>query len=81
MFANRELMLASMRKLRDAKELFSSKASPWWICSHGMAAVAAGLSKKTLDVKEWLKPEHDWQKMRDEVQRDIDYSLQKHSKK
>jgi hypothetical protein len=81
MLSDLDLSLKSLRKLRDAKELFSSKASPWWICSHGMAAMQAGLEKRTLDVAEWLKPESEWEKIREQVRGDIDYTIDKHSKK
>ena len=76
-----DLALSSMRKLRDAKELFSSKASPWWICSHGMAALKAGMEKRTLGVAEWLRPESEWDKIKEQVRADIDYTIEKHSKK
>jgi len=81
MLSDTDLFLSSMRKLRDAKELFSSKASPWWICSHGMAAIKAGLEKRTLDVAEWLKPESEWEKIKEQVRSDIDYTIEKNSKK
>jgi hypothetical protein len=78
---NNELILAALNQLRDAKEIFSSGASPWWICSHGLAAIAAGLSNKTVDAAEWLKPEGEWPRIREKVQEDINSTLRKHSKR
>jgi len=81
MLSNSELSLGTYRRLRDAKELFSSKASPWWICSHGMKAVMAGLEKKTIAVSDWLKPETEWPVIQKEVRDMIEYTIEKHSKK
>jgi hypothetical protein len=60
--------VAALKKLRDLKEeLFSSTASPWGICSHGMAAIEAGLSHKTLATSEWRKPESEWAAIRRKI--------------
>jgi hypothetical protein len=79
--SNWDLIAATLRKLRDAKEAFSSKASPWWICSHGMKAFGAALEKKTLTVSDWLKPESEWPAIQKQIRDNIDYTLDKHSKK
>jgi hypothetical protein len=81
MLSNVDLHLATLRKLRDAKEIFSSKASPWWICSHGMKAFAAAANKKTLTPSDWLKPESEWPALQKQLKDNIDYTLEKHSKK
>jgi hypothetical protein len=62
-----DTLRAGAAELVGAKELFSSKASPWWICSHGMDAVMAGLSGKTLNTAEWLTPEDKWQQVRESL--------------
>jgi hypothetical protein len=79
--SNWDLAAASLRKLRDAKEVFSSKASPWWICSHGLKAFGAALEKKTLTASDWLKPESEWPAIQKQIRDNIDYTLEKHSKK
>jgi hypothetical protein len=81
MLSNMELNLSSLRQVRDAKELFSSKVSPWWICSHGMRAIMAAADKKALAPSDWLKSESEWSAMQKEVRDIIDYTLDKHSKK
>lgn len=47
---------AGLRALSRA-DLFTSTVSPWWICSHGIKVVAAGMEKRALQQSEWLKPE------------------------
>jgi hypothetical protein len=81
MLSNVDLHLASLRKLRDAKEAFASKASPWWICSHGMKAFGAAANKRTLAPSDWLKPESEWPAIRKQLKENIDYTIEKHSKK
>jgi hypothetical protein len=81
MLSNVELHLASLRKVRDAKEAFASKASPWWICSHGMKAFGAAMDKKTLGPSDWLKPESEWPALQERLKDNIDYTIEKHSKK
>jgi hypothetical protein len=72
-------VVASLKRLRSSQELFASRASPWWICSHGMAAISAGLEHKTLAASEWLKPEAEWDAIRRKIIDDIDYTIKKHS--
>jgi hypothetical protein len=81
MLSNTDLHLTSLRKVRDAKEAFASKASPWWICSHGLKAFGAALEKKTLAPSDWLKPESEWPAIQKQIQDNIDYSIEKHSKR
>lgn len=81
MLSDNELFFSSMRRIKDAEEMFSSKASPWWICSHGMAAIGSGLQKKALAVADWLKPEQEWPAIKARIRAEIDYTLDKHSKK
>ena len=48
------------RQLLESGELFSSTASPWWICSHGLSAMKFDDEDTTILRDEWLKPEADW---------------------
>jgi hypothetical protein len=70
-------MLPVLERLTADPALFASKASPWWICSHGMAVVQAGLANKTLTQREWLKPESDWPKAQARVRDDLQFTLEK----
>jgi hypothetical protein len=81
MLSDLQLSLDALRQVRDSKEMFSSKASPWWICSHGMRAMTAGLEKKTLAMSDWLRPEADWPAIQNELRGQIDYTLDKYSKR
>jgi hypothetical protein len=81
MLTNLDLNLRSMAQVRDGKDLFSSKASHWWICSHGMQAISAAMEKKTLAASDWLKPESEWPSIQKEIKEQIDYTIEKHSKK
>jgi hypothetical protein len=71
--------VAALKKLRASPAPFASKASPWWICSHGMAAVEAGLANKELAPSDWEKPEAEWDGVRREIAEQIDYTIAKHS--
>jgi hypothetical protein len=46
-----------------------------------MRAVTAGLERKALVLSDWLRPESDWPAIQKETQGQIDYTLEKHSKK
>ena len=72
-------MVAALKKLRTSKEQFASTASPWWICSHGMAAVMAGLMNQSLATSEWEKPKAEWDTAKREVVDGIDETINKHS--
>jgi hypothetical protein len=48
------------KTLHARDEVLASEASPWWICSHGMQAVMAAMSNRTLKSEDWLKPESEW---------------------
>jgi hypothetical protein len=76
-----DALIPSLRRLRESQALFASRASPWWICSHGMAAIQAGLKKKEIAKSDWLKPEGDWATARAMVEDAIDYTIAKHEKK
>lgn len=73
--ADNAVVMSAFRRAHDSKDLFSSKASPWWICSHGMAAMRAATEKKTLQPGDWLKPESDWPAIRQKLLTDLDRSL------
>ena len=61
-----EFGAAGLRAL-SRPDAFSSAVSPWWICSHGIAAVRAGLEKRSIDQSDWLKPEAEWTALRSKV--------------
>jgi hypothetical protein len=71
--------VAALKTLRASTEPFSSMAPPWWICSHGMAAVMAGLSNKTLAMSEWEKPQSEWAGIKRDIVEQMDYTVKKHS--
>jgi hypothetical protein len=77
--ADTSRMVAALKKLRGSQEQFSSTASPWWICSHGMAAVMAGLSNKSLTTSEWEKPQTEWDGVKRDIVDQMDYTIEKHS--
>ena len=77
--ANDKLIMAQLRKSRDSKELFTSKASPWWMCSHGMEAMGAALDKKSLQTSDWLKPESEWPAIRQTILGDLDATVKTHA--
>src|SRR5205085_11664757 len=53
------------------EDLFAGRASPWWICSHGMAAMNAALSKRPLPQSQWLAAESEWPAMREKLRTDM----------
>lgn len=61
---------AGLRALarRDA---FSSTASPWWVCSQGMAAIKAGLEKQSIEQSAWFKPQSEWDALRGTITREF----------
>jgi hypothetical protein len=77
--ADEKLIMAQLRKSRGSKELFTSKASPWWMCSHGMEAMGAALNKKTLQTSDWLKPESEWPAIRQTILGDLDATVKTHA--
>ena len=50
----------AMHDLSTDPAIVKQRKSPWWICSHGMAAIQAGMENKTLAKDEWLVPEDQW---------------------
>jgi len=52
-------------------DAFSGTASPWWVCSRGMAAIKAGLENRSIEQSEWLKPRNDWDLLRTNITRDL----------
>lgn len=71
-------LVAAFRKLKGSNEPYASEASPWWMCSHGMAAIQAGLANKALTAGEWLKPEDEWHTAKEMVEDTMAYTLEKH---
>lgn len=61
-FDQPELRLPAYERLGDGDAVFQSTASAWWICSHGMLAMTAGLQasrgeSRTIPLSVWLAPE------------------------
>lgn len=52
-------------------DAFSSTASPWWACSQGMAAIKAGLERKSIEQSAWLKPQSEWSELRATITREL----------
>ena len=55
--SNRSAFGAAGLRALSRPDLFTSTVSPWWICSHGIKAVAAVMEKRALQQSDWLKPE------------------------
>jgi hypothetical protein len=70
----------ALEKVLNSSDLFASKASPWWICSHGMQAIMAAMEKKTLQTSDWLKPESEWPAIRQEILGQIDAEVKKRAR-
>lgn len=51
-------------------DAFSGTASPWWVCSQGMAAIKAGLEKQSIEQSAWLKPQSEWNGLRASITRE-----------
>lgn len=71
---------ASFRRVIAEDKIFSSTASPWWICSGGLQVLTWALKQGekaeagevlTIDDSQWLRPEAEWpaieEKMRAEL--------------
>jgi hypothetical protein len=66
--ANREIYgKAGLRALARTDLFATPEVSPFWICAHGMAAITAGMEKRTLETAAWLKPESEWAGIRESV--------------
>lgn len=61
----------ALKRILDSGEGFSSKASPWWICSHGMQAMVAGVEGGTLKEADWRLPA----KEREAARKDLEQRL------
>ncbi|WP_428248034.1 hypothetical protein [Ferrovibrio sp.] len=70
---------AGLRALQQP-DLFASTVSPWWICSHGMAAMRAGLQNQTMSGDAWLKPESEWAGLRASMKTDMTRFFEEQSK-
>lgn len=44
-----------LRRILTSGEAFTSKASAWWVCSHGMAAMSAGMGRRQMSLDGWWK--------------------------
>ncbi|HWA39528.1 MAG TPA: DUF2059 domain-containing protein [Burkholderiales bacterium] len=51
------------------EDAFEADVSPWWICSHGMAAINAAIQGKKAE--SWLIPEERWEPLRADLRRDF----------
>lgn len=76
-----DALVPSLERVRVTGQLFTSQASPWWICSHGLGAIRAGLAGKTLAKEDWLKSEDQWTAAREKVEDAIDYTIRKYGKR
>lgn len=61
-FDQPELRLPAYERLGDGDAVFQGTASAWWICSHGMLAMTAGLQTsqggaRIIPLSVWLAPE------------------------
>jgi len=57
------------RVLQEGGQAEGSRASAWWLCSHGMQAMRAGMSGATeLSLSDWFSPEDDARRMSAEGQ-------------
>lgn len=74
--AHQKELAQAYRLVRDRNDGFNGKASPWWICSHGMMAVSAGMSGKALREEDWLKPESEWPAIRDSLNKGLDKTIE-----
>lgn len=72
-------LVSALKRVKADPSLFATKYSPWWICSHGMAAVQAGLAGKTLTEGEWLLQREKWSEARAKVEDTIDFTLKKYA--
>lgn len=44
-----------LRRILTSGEAFTGKASAWWVCSHGMASMTAGMSGRQMSLEDWWK--------------------------
>lgn len=68
--------LDTLERILEEETLFSSTASPWWICSNGMDAMMVALEGRQQD--DWLKPETEWPSIREKILEDARASIAKH---
>lgn len=59
---------AGLRALAH-EDAFDADVSPWWICSHGIAAINAALHGRKAE--SWLIPEERWEPLRAELRRNF----------
>lgn len=59
-----EIYADALRKLTGGDAVFAGSASPWWICSSGIAALRAASDGRELARSDWLKPETAWSRAR-----------------
>lgn len=79
--SDKERITPALKALRASPQvMFASKESPWWICSHGMAAITAGLQKKSLQTSEWQRPESEWAGFQKQLLDLVDRSIENQSK-
>ena len=71
----------ALELLLERNEMFSGKASPWWICSHGIKAIGAAMHQQTLRSDDWLKPQKAWSEAEREVRDAVRYTIDKYKPK
>ncbi|PJK30615.1 hypothetical protein [Minwuia thermotolerans] len=69
------LYVEALETARDSDALFASRASPWWICSSGLAAMDAARDGRAVGRDDWLKPESAWPAARQATLRHADHRI------
>ena len=64
-----------LRRILTSGDAFKGKASAWWICSHGMAAMTAGMSGRQMSLEGWWKGADAVEKARKEGETVLDKML------
>lgn len=77
---SKERMIRVQKEIRNSDELFDYASSPWWLCSHGMAATEAAMANQTLERDDWLRPESAFPAIQAKLIEMIDQGIAKHEK-
>ncbi len=84
-FSDKQLMIDSLAKTIKRKDIFSSNASAWWICSSAPSLIQKELkrlqtgeifSPSIIYEKEWLMPEEEWEGFQQEISNLIEKTIQ-----
>jgi hypothetical protein len=68
-------LYAAQRQVLTSGEMFTSKASAWWICSHGMSTMAAAIDGRAPTLEQWWAGEAEVAAAAERARTQIDTAL------